>query len=81
LLKAAAIAHPKQPTCHDRCSFDGAVENLDYVAGTAAMASTNAKGEFTCYAGDTVTFSIGGIAPGSAPCAAIIAAAAAGRRH
>jgi hypothetical protein len=52
--------------------LDGAVENLDYVAGTAAKASTTAKGEFTCYAGDTVTFSIGGIALGSAPCAATI---------
>jgi hypothetical protein len=52
--------------------LDGAVENLDYVAGTAAKASTNAKGEFTCYAGDTVTFSVGGIALGSAACAATI---------
>ncbi|NVD75010.1 esterase-like activity of phytase family protein [Duganella sp. BJB1802] len=52
--------------------LDGAVENLDYVAGTAAKASTSAKGEFTCYAGDTVSFSIGGIALGSAPCAATI---------
>ena len=52
--------------------LDGAVENLDYVAGTAAKASTTAKGEFTCYAGDTVTFSIGGIALGGAACAATI---------
>lgn len=52
--------------------LDGAVENLDYVAGTAAKASTNAKGEFTCYAGDTVAFSVGGIALGSATCAATI---------
>jgi hypothetical protein len=52
--------------------LDGAVENLDYVAGTAAKASTSAKGEFTCYAGDTVSFSIGGIALGSAACAATI---------
>ncbi|MYM26594.1 esterase-like activity of phytase family protein [Duganella sp. FT135W] len=52
--------------------LDGAVENLDYVAGSAAKASTNAKGEFTCYAGDTVSFSIGGIALGSAACAATI---------
>ncbi|MFC0170773.1 esterase-like activity of phytase family protein [Pseudoduganella danionis] len=52
--------------------LDGAVENLDYVAGTAAKASTSAKGEYTCYAGDSVSFSIGGIALGSAPCAAII---------
>jgi len=52
--------------------LDGAVENLDYVAGTAAKASTSAKGEFTCYAGDTVAFSVGGIALGSAACAATI---------
>lgn len=52
--------------------LDGAVENLDYVAGAAAKASTSAKGEFTCYAGDTVAFSIGGVALGSAPCAATI---------
>jgi hypothetical protein len=52
--------------------LDGAVENLDYVAGTAAKSTTTAKGEFTCYAGDTVSFNIGGIALGSAPCAAII---------
>lgn len=52
--------------------LDGAVENLDYVAGTAAKASTTSKGEFTCYAGDTVSFSIGGIALGNAPCAATI---------
>ncbi|MRW94817.1 esterase-like activity of phytase family protein [Duganella sp. FT80W] len=52
--------------------LDGAVENLDYVAGSAAKASTNAKGEFTCYAGDTVAFSVGGIALGSATCAATI---------
>src|SRR5450830_1878486 len=52
--------------------LDGAVENLDYVAGTAAKASTNAKGEFTCYAGDTVSFSIGGIALGSSLCATTV---------
>jgi hypothetical protein len=52
--------------------LDGAVENLDYVAGTAAKASSSAKGEFTCYAGDTVAFSVGGIALGSAACAATI---------
>ena len=28
--------------------LDAAVEGLDYVAGTAAKASTNAKGEFVC---------------------------------
>jgi hypothetical protein len=52
--------------------LDGAVEGLDYVAGTAAKASTGPKGEFTCTTGDTVSFSIGGIALGSAACAATI---------
>jgi hypothetical protein len=52
--------------------LDGAVENLDYVAGSAAKAATTAKGEFNCYAGDTVSFSVGGIALGSATCAATI---------
>ncbi|TFW27388.1 esterase-like activity of phytase family protein [Duganella callida] len=67
-------AAPEQPAkvAMTGVFLDGAVENLDYVAGTAAKASTNAKGEFSCYAGDTVAFSVGGIALGSAPCAATI---------
>jgi hypothetical protein len=67
---SAAPETPKTPLTG--VFLDAAVENLDYVAGTAAKASTNAKGEFTCYAGDTVTFSVGGIALGSAPCAATV---------
>lgn len=52
--------------------LDGAVEGADYVAGTAAKAATGAKGEFTCKEGDSVAFSVGGIALGSATCAATI---------
>ncbi|XLZ69085.1 esterase-like activity of phytase family protein [Massilia sp. SR12] len=52
--------------------IDGAVEGADYVAGTAAKASTGAKGEFSCKEGETVAFSVGGIALGSAACAATI---------
>lgn len=48
--------------------LDSAVEGLEYVAGSSAKAATNAKGEFTCKEGETVTFSIGGITLGSAPC-------------
>jgi len=51
---------------------DGAVEGADYVAGTSAKASTGAKGEFTCKRGETVAFSVGGIALGSAACAPMI---------
>lgn len=51
---------------------DGAVEGADYVAGTSAKAVTGAKGEFSCKEGDNVSFSVGGIALGSAACASII---------
>ena len=51
---------------------DGAIEGADYVAGTSAKASTGAKGEFTCKEGETVAFSVGGMALGSAPCASVI---------
>ncbi|MES2263384.1 MAG: esterase-like activity of phytase family protein [Pseudomonadota bacterium] len=52
--------------------LDGAVEGLDYVAGNGVRSSTGAKGEFTCRTGDVVSFSVGGMALGSATCAAII---------
>jgi hypothetical protein len=52
--------------------LDAPVEGLDYVAGTSAKASTNAKGEFSCKSGEAVTFSINGIALGSAACGAIV---------
>ncbi len=52
--------------------LDAAVEGIDYIAGTATKASTNAKGEFTCRTGETVTFSVGGINLGSVPCGKII---------
>ncbi|GGY70661.1 esterase-like activity of phytase family protein [Pseudoduganella albidiflava] len=52
--------------------LDGAVEGAEYVAGTAARATTGSKGEFTCAEGDTVAFTLGGVALGSASCAATI---------
>ncbi|QBQ39504.1 esterase-like activity of phytase family protein [Pseudoduganella plicata] len=52
--------------------LDSAVEGLDYVAGTAARATTTATGGFTCAAGETVSFSVGAINLGSAPCAATL---------
>jgi hypothetical protein len=52
--------------------LDSAVEGLDYVAGTAARATTTATGTFTCATGETVNFAIGGINLGSAPCAATL---------
>ncbi|SFH00005.1 Esterase-like activity of phytase [Duganella sp. CF458] len=51
---------------------DGAVEGAEYVAGTSAKAVTGAKGEFSCKEGENVSFSVGGMALGSAACATII---------
>jgi hypothetical protein len=51
---------------------DAAVEGAEYIAGTAAKAATGSKGEFTCKEGDSVSFSVGGMALGSAACAPII---------
>ena len=52
--------------------LDSAVEGLDYVAGTAARASTTASGGFTCATGEAVSFALGGLNLGSAPCAATL---------
>ena len=65
-------AEPAKPVAVTGVFLDGAVEGLDYVAGSAARASTNAKGEFICHAGETVAFSIGGVALGSTQCGAIV---------
>lgn len=45
---------------------DSAVSGLDYNCSTGTSGVTNAKGEFTCPKGDSVSFSIGGIFLGSA---------------
>ena len=57
-------AEPSKPVAQTGVFLDGAVGGLDYVAGSAAKASTNAKGEFICNAGETVAFSVGGLALG-----------------
>ena len=63
---------PAKPVALTGVFLDGAVEGLDYVAGSAAKASTNAKGEFTCTPGDTLTFSVGGLALGTSQCGTLI---------
>lgn len=52
--------------------LDSSVEGLDYVAGTGQKSATNAKGEFSCFIGDQVAFSIGGIALGSTSCTPVV---------
>jgi hypothetical protein len=71
-LLSACGGGSTEPVAITGVFLDAAVENLDYVAGTAAKKPTNAKGEFSCKSGETVTFSVGGIALGAAPCAAVI---------
>ena len=63
---------PAKPVALTGVFLDGAVEGLDYVAGSAAKSSTNAKGEFTCTPGDTLTFSVGGLALGTSQCGTLI---------
>lgn len=71
-LLAACGGSDPAPATITGVFLDAPVEGLDYVAGTAAKASTNAKGEFTCHSGETVTFSVGNLALGSAACASLI---------
>ena len=52
--------------------LDSAVEGLEVAAGSAARTRTNAQVEFSCMQGDTVSFSIGGVALGSTACAAVV---------
>ncbi len=52
--------------------LDAAVEGLDYTAGAGTKAVTNAAGQFVCKEGDTVVFSAGAVALGSAACGATV---------
>jgi hypothetical protein len=66
---------PAAPPATTVGSFlDSAVEGLDYsvAGGTATATATTADGHFSCQAGQTLSFSAGGVALGSAPCAATI---------
>ena len=52
--------------------LDGAVEGLEFAANAGAKQSTTASGGFSCLPGETVAFSLGGIALGSTLCNATI---------
>ncbi|TXD99389.1 hypothetical protein FUT87_03010 [Mitsuaria sp. TWR114] len=55
---------------------DAPVEGVSYQAAPSAISGkTGANGVFSCKAGDTVSFSVGGVIVGSAACAATVAAA------
>jgi hypothetical protein len=53
--------------------LDSAIEGVSYTASPSGKSgNTDAKGQFDCYPGDTVAFKIGGIALGTATCAAVV---------
>jgi hypothetical protein len=64
---------PAPPPATTVGSFlDSAVEGLNYSVASGTPAATTADGHFSCQAGQTLSFSAGGLALGSAPCAATI---------
>ncbi len=63
---------PNTPTRVSGTFLDAAVEGLDYLAGSAAVAQTDAQGRFDCLPGDTVRFRAGALELGSAPCGAVV---------
>lgn len=56
------------PTPVSAVFLDAAVEGLEFSANGAAKQSTNASGGLTCFNGESIAFSIGGINLGSGPC-------------
>lgn len=52
--------------------LDAAVEGLDYQAGSAAVAQTDAQGRFQCKPGETVRFRAGALELGSAACGSVV---------
>lgn len=63
---------PTTPTRISGTFLDAAVEGLDYLAGSAAVAQTDAQGRFDCLPGDTVRFRAGALELGSAPCGTVV---------
>ena len=61
---------PTTPTPVNGVFLDAAVEGMDYSVAGGSKLSTSATGGFSCNAGDTLAFTVGNIALGSAPCAA-----------
>ncbi len=67
-------AQPPSPAVIQARLLDGPVEGVSVSASPSALAGkTGAAGTFSCQAGDTVSFSIGGVALGRAACTVDIA--------
>lgn len=61
-----------EPTSITGQFLDSAVQGLSYICSSGGSGTTNANGEFTCNAGDTVTFSVNGFEIGSAQAGTVI---------
>ncbi|MBP6896316.1 MAG: esterase-like activity of phytase family protein [Pseudacidovorax sp.] len=60
------------PTATTGFFLDAAVEGLDYQAGSATVAQTDAQGRFQCKPGETVRFRAGALELGSAACGSVV---------
>jgi len=76
LLVSACGGHdddtPAPPATISGSFLDTAVEGLDYSVTGATLAATSASGVFSCPAGSTVNFRMGGLNLGDAACAATV---------
>lgn len=71
-LVLAACGDSDTPTTQARL-LDGAVEGVKYAASPSALSgSTAADGSLECKAGDTITFTLGGVEIGKAACNPLI---------
>lgn len=71
-LLSACGGSDNPPATVNGVFLDAAVEGLDYAAGSAAKTATSADGGFTCKEGETIAFTLGGIAVGSSACNATV---------
>ena len=63
---------PSNPQTLTGILVDSAVSGVDYNCSSGTTGVTNDAGEFTCKTGDTVAFSLAGVALGSVPVGSII---------
>jgi len=68
---APASTPTPQPQAMTGVLLDAAVQGVDYATPTGS-GTTDAKGQFSCKAGEKVSFTIGGIALGSVSCASTV---------
>lgn len=71
-LLSACGGSDNPPATVNGVFLDAAVEGLDYAVAGASKTATGADGGFTCKVGESLAFSLGGIAVGSGACGTTI---------